>query len=197
MRRLAVIVLSIASAFAVDKKPLFSTEPAAAYPGHATQEKITIGVKPYNTDALAATAFGKVKPHSRGILPVLVVIQNDTGKPLRLELKAEFVTADMEHLDAMTPDDVVRFEGIQKRPGMRPPTAPIPIPRKVKKGPLNTPEIEGRAFNVKLLPPGESANGFFYFQASDIAGAHLYLTGIRDAASNQSYFYFEVPLDKK
>lgn len=197
MRRLAVIVLSIASAFAVDKKPLFSVEPAAAYPGHATQEKITVGVKPFNTDALAATAFGKVKPHSRGILPVLVVIQNDTGKALRLDLKAEFVTADMVHLDAMTPDDVIRFEGIQRRPGMRPPTAPIPVPRKNKKGPLNTPEIEGRAFNVKLLPPGESASGFVYFEASDLAGSHLYLTGFKDAASNQSYFYFELPLDKK
>lgn len=196
MRRLAVIVLSITAAFAVDKKPLFNTQPAASYPGHATQEKITIGVKPYNTDALAATAFGKVKPHERGILPVLVVIQNDTGKALSLDLKAEFVTSTNDHAEAMTPDDVVRFEGIQRRPGMKPPTAPIPLPRKNKKGPLNTPEIEGRAFNVKLLPPGESANGFFYFQASDIAGAHLYLSGIKDAATNQPYFYFEVPLDK-
>ena len=120
MRRLAVIVLSITAAFAVDKKPAFSVQPAASYPGHATQEKITIGVKPYNTNELAATAFGKVKPHERGILPVLVVIQNDTGKPLRLDLKAEFVTAEMDHLEAMPADDVVRFQGVQKRPGMRP-----------------------------------------------------------------------------
>jgi hypothetical protein len=197
MRRLAVIVLSITAAFAVDKKPAFSVQPAASYPGHATQEKITVGVKPYNTNELAATAFGKVKPHERGILPVLVVIQNDTGKPLRLDLKAEFVTAEMDHLEAMPADDVVRFQGVQKRPGMRPPTAPIPIPRKAPKGPLNTPEIEGRAFNVKLIPPGESVSGFFYFQAFDIDGAHLYLSGIKDAASNQPYFYFEVPLDKK
>lgn len=196
MRRLAVIVLSITAAFAVDKKPLFNTQPAASYPGHATQEKITVGVKPYNTDALAATAFGKVKPHQRGILPVLVVIQNDTGKALSLDLKAEFVTSTNDHAEAMTPDDVVRFEGIQRRPGMKAPTAPIPLPRKNKKGPLNTPEIEGRAFNVKLLPTGESANGFFYFQASELAGAHLYLSGMKDAATNQPYFYFEVPLDK-
>jgi hypothetical protein len=197
MRRLAVIVLSITAAFAVDKKPLFSTQPAASYPGHATQEKITIGVKPYNTNELAATAFGKVKPHERGILPVLVVIQNDTGKALRLDLQAEFVAPDGDHAQAMPPNDVVRFEGIQQRPGTKPPTAPLPIPRKAKKGPLNTPEIEGRAFSVKLLPPGESAHGFFYFQASDIDGAKVYLSGIKDAASNQSYFYFEIPLDEK
>ena len=197
MRRLAVIVLSITAAFAVDKKPAFAVLPAGDYPGHATQEKITIGVKPYNTNELAATAFGKVKPHERGILPVLVVLKNDTGKALSLDLKAEFVTAEGDHAEAMPANDVIRFQGIQKRPGMRPPTAPIPIPRSNKKGPLNTPEIEGRAFNVKLVPPGETVNGFVYFQAWDIDGAKLYLTGIKDAATNQPYFYFEIPLDKQ
>lgn len=196
MRRAVIVLLSItAAALAADNK--FSVDVASSYPGHQTQEKITIAAKPYNTDELAKTAFGKVKPHERGILPVLVVIQNDTGKTLSLNLKAEFVAADGEHAEAMPPDDVVRFQGVQKRPDMKPPIAPIPLPRGKKKGPLNTPEIEGRAFVVKLIPPGEKANGFFYFQASDINGASLYLTGINDAASNQPYFYFEIPLDAK
>lgn len=196
MTRTVIVLLSIAAVgLAADNKK-FSVQPAASYPGHVTQEKITIAAKPYNTDELAKTAFGKVKPHERGILPVLVVIQNNTGKALRLDLQAEFVTADGRHAEAMPPDDVVRFDGVQKRPDMKPPTAPIPLPRK-KKGPLNTPEIEGRAFAVKLLPPGESANGFVYFQASDLKGALLYLTGINDAATNQEYFYFEIPLDAK
>ncbi len=198
MRRALIVLLSIATVFAVDKKPAFAPQPASSYPGHQTQDKITIGVKPYNTDELAATAFGKVKPHARGILPVLVVIQNDTGKGLRLDLNAEFVTADREHLEAMTPDDVVRFQGIQKRPGTKSSIPRIPgINNKAPKGPLNTPEIEGRAFLVKLLPPGESASGFLYFQADELKGAQLYLNGIKDAATNQPFFYFELPLDAR
>ena len=197
MRRALIVLLSIATVFAVDKKPAFSTAPAASYPGHQTQDKITIGVKPYNTDELAATAFGKVKPHARGILPVLVVIQNDTGKGLSLNLTAEFVTASGEHLEAMTPDDVIRFQGIQRRPGTKSSVPRIPGLSKAPKGPLNTPEIEGRAFLVKLLPPGESASGFFYFQADELKGARIYLNGIRDAASNQPFFYFELPLDAR
>jgi hypothetical protein len=181
----------------VDKKATFKVDPAASYPGHKTQEQVTVAAIPYNTDALAALAFGKVKPHERGILPVLVVIQNDTGRALRLNLKAEFVTPEMEHVEAMSPDDVVRFQGVQKRPGTRTTTIPLPIPRSAKKGPLNTPEIEGRAFAVKLVPPGESAFGFVYFQASDVRGALLYVSGINDAATGQAHFYFEVPLDAK
>ncbi|MEO8098653.1 MAG: hypothetical protein ABI811_13200 [Acidobacteriota bacterium] len=189
--------MSITAAFAVDNKARFAPGPASSYPGHVTQEKITIGTMPYITAEQSALAFGKVKPFERGILPVLVVLQNDTGKALRLNLKAEYLTADGEHVEAMTPDDVIRFEAIQKRPGMKPPVAPIPLPRGNKKGPLNTPEIEGRAFSVKLVPPGEAASGFVYFQADAIKGAKLYLTGINDAATGKAYFYFEVPLDAK
>jgi hypothetical protein len=196
MRRVAIVLLSITAALAVDKGKQFDVQPAESYPGHETHEKITIAAVPYNTKELVETAFGKVKPYERGILPVLVVIKNGTGKALRLDLIAQYVASDGQHVEAMPPDDVVRFQGIQKRPGMPTPNPlPIPLPRGKKKGPLNTPEIEGRAWAVRLLPPGESANGFFYFQADTVKGALLYLTGIRDAASGQPYFYFELPLD--
>ena len=196
MRRVAIVLLSIASvALAVDKdKGRFSVQPAASYPGHETHEKITIAAIPYNTKELVEVAFGKVKPYEHGIMPVLIVIQNDTGKALRLDLKAQYVFSDGEHVEAMPPDDVVRYQGIQKRPGMPTPSPiPIPLPRGNKKGPLNTPEIEGRAWEVRLIPPGESAHGFFYFQADTTRGAQIYLTGIKDAASGQPYFYFEIP----
>jgi hypothetical protein len=200
MKRAWIVLLSIAAVsgfvYGVDKKPTFEVRAADTYAGHQTQEKITIAAIPYNTDALAATAFGKVKPHERGILPVLVVIRNDTGKALRLDLKTEFVTAEGQHRESIPGADVIRFQGIQKRPGV-PVPLPIPLPRGNKKGPLNTPEIEGREFSVRLLPPGESANGFFYFQAEEIQGAQLYLTGIKDAMSGKSYFYFELPLDAR
>jgi len=197
MRRALIVLLSITAVFAVDKKPGFAPQPASSYPGHVTNDKITIAAKPYNTAELAATAFGKVKPHERGITPVLVVVQNDTGKPLSLNLVAEFVTAEGEHVEAMSPDDVVRFQGIQRRPGTKTSMPRIPGLGGSKKGPLNTPEIEGKAFAVKLLPPGEAANGFFYFQADELKGAQIYLNGIKDAASGKAYFYFEVPLDAR
>ncbi len=197
MRRALIVLLSITAAWAVDKKPAFAPGAASSYPGHVTADKITIAAKPYNTNELAATAFGKVKPHEYGITPVLVVIKNDTGKALRLDLKAEFITPSGEHLDAMSPDDVVRHQAIQRRPGTKSRVQTLPGVRSKIKGPLNTPEIEGRAFLVKMLPPGESANGFFYFDADELKGSQLYLTGIKDAATGQAYFYFELPLDAR
>ena len=48
-----------------------------------------------------------------------------------------------------------------------------------------------------MLPPAESGNGFFYFQAEAEPGGMIYITGIRNAATGQELFYFEIPLDKK
>ena len=198
MRRVALIVLlSIATAAAADKpKSRFAPGPAASYPGHQTQDKITIAAIPYTTEEQAATAFGKVNPYKYGILPVLVVLQNDTGKALRLNLKAKFIGGESRGLEALPPSDVVLFDGSRKGNWKVPTPLPFPLPQKNKKGPLNTPEIEGRAFNARLVPIGEAVNGFFYFETPNEPDARIYLTGIKEAESGKDYFYFEVSLEK-
>ena len=198
MRRVALIVLlSIAATSADDKdKTRFTPGPASSYANHQTMDKITIAAIPYVTEEQAKTAFGKVNPYQHGVLPVLVVMENGTGKALRLDLEAEFVDPGGKHVEATPASDVVYIDSTVKRPklpGQSP--YPNPFPRKPKGGPLNTCEIEGRAFAPKMLPPGESAFGFFYFQAQNIPGSKIYLTGIEDAASGKDYFYFEVPFE--
>jgi hypothetical protein len=202
MRRVApfvstIVILSIAALAGDDKdKARFSPAPAPSYPNHQTLDKITLAAIPYVTEEQAKQAFGKVNPAQHGVTPVLVVLQNDTGKALRLDLQAELVDPGNRHLEATPASDVVYLDTSVKRPRM-PGTTPYPnpFPKKAKKGPLNTWEIEGRAFAPKMLPAGESANGFFYFQTELIPGSHLYLTGIKEAATGKDYFYFEVPLE--
>jgi hypothetical protein len=203
MRRVAIVLLSIAAAAAFNNlgavdKDKFNPGPASSYKGHQTEENITIGAAPYITSEQAASAFGKVNPYQRGILPVLVVIQNDTGKAMRVNLAAEFVDVSNRHVEAMPAGDVVLFGGVRKPPGI-PGTGPnpLPFPRGPKKGPLNTWEIEGHAFNAKLIPAGESAHGFVYFETSYKEGSKLYLTGLKDATTGKDYFYFEVPIERQ
>jgi hypothetical protein len=200
MKRVTVFVLlSIATAAAADKdKPRFNPGPASSYASHETLDKINIAAVPYLTDAETATAFGKLNPNKYGVLPVLVILENETGKALRLDLKAEFVTADNKHVNALSPDDVQHLGAVTKPPkigGSSP--LPLPFPTRVKKGPLNVWEIEGRAFAAKLLPVGERVFGFFYFNVDHEPGSRLYLTGIKDAATGQDYFYYELPLKRQ
>jgi hypothetical protein len=176
----------------------FRPGPASSYKGHQTLEGITIAAAPYMTSEQTSAAFGKVNPNSRGILPILVVVQNDTGKAMRVNLQTEFVDLSNRHIEAMPAGDVVLFGGVRKPPGIPGTGAnPLPFPRGPKKGPLNTWEIEGRAFSAKLIPAGESANGFVYFETSFKEGSKLYVTGLKDATTGKDYFYFEVPIEKQ
>jgi hypothetical protein len=196
MRRVALILLSITVAAAADKdKSRFAPGRASSYAGNQTLEKITIAAVPFGTEDQAHIAFDKVNPNKYGVLPVLVVMDNATGKALRLELKAELVTADGQHIEATPPEDVIYIDGVRKPPKIfNPNRVAVAFPKRDKKGPLNVWEIPGRAFNARLIPPAESVAGFFYFQTAPEPGSHLYLTGVKDAASGQDYFYFEVPI---
>ena len=157
-----------------------------------TNDHVTVAVVAYDTEELAHTAFGKLNPNQYGVLPVLVIIQNDTDQALKLDhLDVEYTSADGRNVEA-TPADEVQTLGGAERPNV-PVGRPIPIHRK-HKNPLDVWEIDGRSFAAKLLPPHESANGFFYFQTTHRPGSKFYLTGIKVASTGQDIFYFEIPL---
>ena len=161
-----------------------------------TVEKLTLAADPFDTEAKASLAFGKLNPNQYGILPVLVILQNDGDQTLTLEgMRLEYILPTRQHLEA-TPAREVPYTRGTDRPKVY--SNPLPIPRAggPKKNPLNAWEIEGRAFSAKMLPPGQSASGFFYFQASSTPGSVLYLTGIREASSRRELFYMEIPFDK-
>ncbi len=161
---------------------------------HQSSDQVTIGAKPYDSEELTAEAFGKKTNLLRyGVLPVLVVIENKREKALDLrELEVNLVAADGRHVSAVNPEDIPFLGATAKRPSQ----VPLPVPLPKKKNPLNAPEIVTRAFAAKILPPGDSASGFFYFEARREAGDKIYLNGLRDARSGQEILYFEFSLDQ-
>jgi hypothetical protein len=181
----------------------FSPGPALSYPTRQTIDHLTVAAVPYTTDEQARPAFGKHNPYAYGILPVLVILQNDTNKALTLvHLEVRYEMPDGRNVDPTPPQDLGTLRGV-KNPQQVPGGGgrlPVPIPTGGgggKKSPMSEWEIEGRAFAVRMLPAREGASGFFYFQTLHVPGAKLYLSGIREAATGQELFYFEVPLDEK
>jgi hypothetical protein len=199
-KKLSVALLSIAAvAFASEKeRPPFKPGPISSYPSRQTIQKVTIAADPVATHADAEPAFGKTDPNDFGILPVLVIIENGTGQTLSLErMKVELLTPDRQHVLA-TPASELKYLRGAERPSVY--TIPIPgAPPRVskKKNKLAEWQIEGRAFSARMLPPNETASGFFYFQAPYRGGSSLYVTGLQDARTGEEIFYFEIPLDKK
>src|SRR5450755_4448666 len=132
MRALSIcLILFMAAAVALaDKKgdAKFSTGPASSYPNKQTNDKVTLAAVPYDSQELAHTAFGKLDPNEYGVLPVLVIIQNDTDQALKLEhLQVEYTGIEGHRVEA-TPAGEVQTLGGTERPDV-PVASPIPIHR--------------------------------------------------------------------
>jgi len=183
------LVASAAWAFGGDRA--FRAGAADQY-AHQSANQVTVGAKSYDTLDLIQEAFGKKSDMLQyGVLPVLVVVDNKSAKALDLrDLEVSLVAADGRHATAVNPEDVM-YVGSKAR---RPNTIPTPVPLPKKKNPLSSPEIVTRAFAAKMLPPGDSASGFFYFEAKPEKGDKLYLNGMREARTGQEMLYFEFPL---
>ena len=119
------LLLSISAGFAADKEPPpFKPAPAASFANHQTNAQVTIAVDPYVTDDKVKTAFGKLSPYQYGILPVLVVIQNDSDKAIKLDhIKAEYGGPNHNRVEA-TPARDVRYLKSADRPNAMPGPAP-------------------------------------------------------------------------
>jgi hypothetical protein len=176
------------------------TQPAFSFPAHDHHagENVTIALDPYDTPAKENIFVVKYREHD--LLPVLLIITNDSDEPIQLTgMKAELVTADRTKLIPDNEDDIVRRISHPNASGTH---YPIPFPTKKAKGGVNSKEmneIQSAQFRAKAVEPRSSLVGFLFFDVSDIpnplTGSRFYLTGVRNSSGND-LMYFEVPLDK-
>lgn len=176
------------------------TQPAAAYPAHDyhSKEKVTVGLDPYGAPPKGNIFV--VNYREMDLLPVLMVVTNDSDEPIELtHIKAELVTGDGSKLAVATDDDIYRRISHPTAAGAR---APLPFPTKRVKGGVNSKEwseIETATFKAKAVEPRSSQAGFLFFDVADVPnplkGARFYLTGVNDSSGN-ALMYFEIPLDK-
>jgi hypothetical protein len=186
--------------FAAKEFSMPKAKPAAGYPAHDyhSNEKVTVAVDPYNTPA--KTSIFVVPYRDLDLLPVFLVVTNDSDTPVVLtDIKAQLVAGDGTKLNPASEDDVYRKVSHPRAAGAR---VPLPFPTKRVKGGVDTKEwseIQSAQFKAKAVEPRSSQAGFLFFDVSDVPnplpGAHFYLTGVRDSSGND-LMYFEVPLNK-
>src|ERR1017187_3007020 len=109
------IILSISAALADEKDKRFSPGSASSYPTKQVQGKVTVAAVPYVNDDEIRSAFGKGNPYKAGVLPVLVIIQNDSDQALRLDLEAAYIDAREKHIDAISPRDKIGRASCRER----------------------------------------------------------------------------------
>jgi len=175
-------------------------QPAATYPAHDehSDELVTVGIDPYD---MADKANIFTIPYADvDMLPVYVIITNDGDQPIALTgMKVEFITSKRTKLAPATQDDMYRRLSHTHKPGGVP--LPFPIPGRSKSAVSNKAldEIQRAQFSARAVEPHSTQAGFFFFDIDGIStplpGAHLYLTGVRNA-KGEELMYFEVAVEK-
>jgi hypothetical protein len=184
---------------AAAEKTRFEPQKADEYPAHQTSSNVTVAADPYESGPKVKDAFGKLNPAKLGILPVLLVIQNDSDTPLQLDrMRVQWITADRQRFDSVSAEDAQR-SGPVRRPEVNPRPSPIPGIGRGSRRPKDEKELAALEFVAPVVMPHSKAHGFFYFPAGKesgrIAGSKIYITGIRDARSGRELLYFELALD--
>ena len=157
--------------------------------------KVTFAAVKYESDEETRSAFGKVNPNEYGVLPVLLIIQNDGSQNLLLDrMDVKLQMPDRTQVDP-TPAQDLPYVIAPKTPSTGP-KYPNPIPIQIKKkNPLSAVELDSRKFGAKALLPSETATGFFYYRARYKRNAFLYVTGIREGSTGKEMFFLEIPID--
>jgi len=176
-------------------------ENAGSYPSKDAHpnEKMTAAIDAYNAPPksdIFITRFGE-----EGILPVLLIVTNDGDQPVLVKnMRAQLVTASRSKLDGLDVDDVFRrVAHIQgSSTGQPPKIGPIPLSgNKNKKAQQQYDELMRAHFAAAAVEPHTTKSGFLFFDvrgvSQPVAGARVYLTGIRDNSGNE-LMYFEIPV---
>jgi hypothetical protein len=202
MIRLCAFMLAASALCLAGKRfSMPGAQSAASYPAHDDHpaEHVSIAVDPYDMDDKAR--IFSVRFSEIGFMPVFFVITNDGDHPVQLsDMKAQLITVSRAKLSPAVEDDIERRLA---KPNARTRPSPLPIPsrNKVKGGvSMDTrEEIQNSMFSARAVEPHSSQSGFLYFDVAGIstplAGAHFYLTGVRDSNANE-LMYFEIPLEK-
>lgn len=192
-------VLSIAC-FASKQFVMPKAQPAKTYAAHDDHpnEKVAVAADPY--DLGDKSKIFSTNYNEDGFMPILVVITNDGDQPISLtDMQAQLITVNRTKIPSATVDDLQRRLAHPSASASR---SPIPFPTKKVKGGLSKQtleEIQSAQFGAKAVEPHSTQAGFMFFDVSGIstplAGANLYLTGIKDAKGNE-LMYFEIPMEK-
>src|SRR5262245_51872079 len=132
------VIASISSVDGVDKdKKKWTPGPVSSFNTKQTNSDVTIAAQALNTEPLITQPFSKVNPYKHGVLPVLIVIQNDSKQAIRLEsLRVQYIDADRSKVEA-TPAAEVPYLKAPERPTFS--STPLPGLGRKKKNELADP----------------------------------------------------------
>jgi hypothetical protein len=174
---------------------------------HDRHDGLTILVDPYTDPARAKEKFGKNSPLEAGILPLEVIMQNDTEQPVRvtlntIQLEVRLHNGSRQDIDWLTAEEtavlIAHPGGNPNSPGQRRLPVPLGIPVGDKKAEKIAAALRPLTLDADIVPPMGKIQGFLYFNLGrdmELAPmSSLYVPDLVIVPSNKVMIFFDVPL---
>jgi hypothetical protein len=168
---------------------------------------LSISVDPYADAARAKEKFGKANPVEIGVLPLEVIVRNDTDRPIRLnlatiQLEVRLKNGGRQDIAWLTAEEVASAiahpAGSPTPSARRLPPLGVPLPTKDKKTEKLAEILRPLTLDADVVAPKGTIHGFLYFNLNhDMSlapGASLYVPDATIVPSNKALMFFEVPL---
>jgi hypothetical protein len=182
--------------------PPKSANEYSAFDSHPN-EHVTIAAEP--CDDPKDCSFFRLGYIQHGLLPIRVIITNDSDRPLLLdEARMQFISASNDKLPAATEDDINRrLFTIKSAEGTKIPIIPVTIHHPVDKKIIQDDQDFG--FRTSRVEPHSTLAGYLFYDVKGLDDpalkhAELYVKMIYSIdgkdGSKDELFAFSIPFDK-
>jgi hypothetical protein len=198
----ALLCLYPLAARAADHKSAPPAKPAAEYPANDTHpdEHVTIAADPCDDPKLCS--FFRLPYIQHGLLPIRVVITNDSDRALSLDdARMQFISANNDKIPAATEDDINRrIFTLHSTQPIHIPLDPFPIKRTAVDKKI-TDDDNDFGFQGTVVNAHSTLAGYLFYDIQDLdepalKHAELYVKMVHTLDGKQELFAFTIPLDK-
>jgi hypothetical protein len=207
--RILVAILLLAAGLAAPLQFAGAQSPAAAPASatllpHDTHEGFTISADPYTNADRAKAKFGKDHPVGAGILPIDVLLTNNSEMVLRVRIESirfevSPSSGPRQELQPLSADEVaerIAFPAGAANPSQSRVPLPLPIPHHSKKADKIAENLRPLALDADVIGPHATIHGFLFFNLAGefnlVPGATLYVPDVRAIAGSHTLTFFEV-----
>ena len=188
---LCIVLIGVGAKYEVKDLQI---SPAHEYAAHQDFQDIVIGAKPYTTEAKTLEIFDTEKLYEKGILPILLVIDNHNVFPIQL------LERDIYLIDSSgTQQRPIPFMDVLLEISLKKPVAEYANKKSIDK--LVKKEMrldfEHKSFGEKLIGPSSSDHGVVFFRLpadGKLEGHRLYFPEVVNFQTRQSMIFFEFDL---
>ncbi len=191
---LCVLVFGVPSVAAKYKIKDLQVRPAVDYAARQAFQNLIIGAYPANTPDKTLELFDTDKLYKKGLMPVLVVVENDGEFPVQINDREIYLVDQSGQRNPSIPFTDVLLEINSKKSKSN-----LPNIKALQKlvGEEMWLDFEHKAFDEKIIAPGSSDHGVVFFRLppeGKLEGYRLYFPEIVNITNNARLMFFEFEL---